>query len=101
MEILGDAAAIEIGLDTDRDVERVRRIVLVLHCEVFGKDVLDAAGELTAERNAAVPAVHRAVTNDMVLRRAEFGIVVFAGFDRDAVVASVERHTVDKNVTAG
>jgi hypothetical protein len=84
VEILRDATAIEVGLDPDRNVEWIRRIVLVLHCEIFGKDILDAGGELTTERNAPVTAVHRAVANDVVLRGAELGVVVFAGLDRDA-----------------
>ena len=47
-----------------------------------------------------MPAVHRAVANDVVLCWPEFGIVVFAGFDRDTVVASVERHALDENIIA-
>ena len=100
MEILRDAAAIEVGLDADRNVERVRRVVLVLHCQVFGEDVLDAGGELAAQCYAAMPAVHRAVANAVVLCRPEFGVVVFARFDRDTVVTSVERHAFDEDMIA-
>jgi len=72
-----------------------------LHCEVFGEDVLDVGGELTAEGDPAMPAVHRAVADDVVLRRAEFGVVVFAGFDRNTIVTGIERHTLDEDVIAG
>src|SRR5215469_32299 len=101
MEILRNAAAIEVGLDADRNIERVRRVILVLHCEIFGKDILNAGGELAAERNAAMPAVHRAVADYVVLREAEFGVSVFPGLDRYAVVAGVKRYTVDEDVIAG
>src|SRR6516162_2691594 len=101
MKILRDAAAIEVGLDADRDVKRVRRVILVLHCEIFGKDILDAGGEFATKRDTAVPTVHRAVADDVILRRAKFDVSVFAGLDRDAIVAGVERHTVDEDVIAG
>src|SRR6516164_3538129 len=100
MEILRDAAAIEVGLDADRDVERVGRIILVLHGEIFGKDVLDAGGELAAERDPAMPAVHRTIADDMILCGTEFGVVVFTGLNRNTIVAGVERHTLDENVIA-
>src|SRR6516165_3928361 len=101
MKILRDAAAIKVGLDADRDIKRVRREILVLHREIFGKDILDASGELTAKSNAAMPTIHRTVADDVVLRRAEFDVGIFAGLDRDAIVAGVERHTVDEDEIAG
>jgi hypothetical protein len=46
-------------------------------------------------------AVHRAIADDVVLRGSEFGVVVFARLDRDAIVAGVERHALDEDVIAG
>jgi hypothetical protein len=101
VEIAQEAAAVHVGLQADRGVERVGRPVLVFEHQVLRIDVLDAAGHLAAQRDGAVAAVHDAVLDHDVLRRAVLRVEVLAGLDGDAVVAGVEGAAFDQHVVAG
>ena len=87
VDVLDDAAATRVGLDTQYALQAGR-----VHHAVVGKHILAAAADLGAHDHAAVAVFHLAAADDDVLRRhvALAAVAVAAALDGYAVVAGVE-----------
>src|SRR5207253_1157870 len=96
--ILEPAAAQRIVLETQRHPE-----IRTVKVAVLGKDVAYAARDLAAHRNTAVAISHLTAANDDVFRRHGHPppVVIAAGVDRYAVIASSEDAVLDQHVATG
>src|SRR5215208_3915362 len=97
VDVVKQAAAHRVVLETQRTVES-----WTIHAAVVGEYVPTAARDLAPDRDAAMAITHLAVAHDDVLARhvEPTSIGVAPGFDRDAIVASVEHTTIDQHVAA-
>src|SRR5579864_8759418 len=95
VHILHYAAAIGIGLDSQRAIQ-----MWAVHVAAIHENISNITRHLAANRYTAVPVLHGAVPDHEVFAgRAHLPAVPVASrFDRDTIVTRVERTTLNQNI---